>query len=126
MAAFLLACAVWGNGSRLLLCAAVGGFLMMLVGLSDDIFGVNAPLKLFFQAAIATATVLGSGVATGFYAVGAVLWVVTLTNAHNFVDGMDGLLSGTAMIESGGLFLIFRITFTNQAYLYAFFFFVKL
>lgn len=82
-----------------------GGFLMLLVGLADDIFCLGAWVKLFFQVTVAVATVLGSGAAQGRGAVFAVLWVVTLTNAHNFVDGLDGLLAGTGAVEGTALWL---------------------
>jgi UDP-GlcNAc:undecaprenyl-phosphate GlcNAc-1-phosphate transferase len=94
-------CAVMGNVSHFLLCALLGTGLMMLVGLADDLFCLGAWTKLLFQGAIATAAVLGSGVVEGYGAALGVLWLVTLTNAHNFIDGMDGLLCGCVMLESG-------------------------
>lgn len=82
-----------------------GGLLMLLVGLADDIFCLGAWVKLFFQVTVAIAAVLGSGAAEGRGAILAVLWVVTLTNAHNFIDGLDGLLAGTGAIEGVALWL---------------------
>ena len=104
---FFVACCVLGVKSHLLACALGGGTLLLLVGLADDIFCLNAYGKLFFQLAATIAAVLGSGIAHGFGAVLAVLWVVTLTNAHNFVDGLDGLFSGCAAIEGVALCLAF-------------------
>ncbi len=108
-AAFFVACCVLGVRTRLLACALGGGALMLLSGLADDIFCLNAYGKLFFQLAATVAAVLGSGVARGFGAVLAVLWVVTLTNAHNFVDGLDGLFSGCAAIEGITLCVTFAV-----------------
>ncbi len=89
---------------RYLALTMLGSALMMGVGLVDDMFGLGAFSKLLFQLAAALATVLGSGFGEDWGAVGlAVVWVVTLTNAHNFIDGMDGLLPGVACIE--GVFL---------------------
>ena len=99
--ALCVGCAVWGNVSHFMLCALCGTGLMLAVGLADDLFCLGAWLKLLFQIAAATASVLGSGIAEGYAAVLAVLWVVLLTNAHNFIDGMDGLLSGCALLEAG-------------------------
>ena len=87
-----------------------GGLLMLLVGLADDIFCLGAWVKLFFQVTVATAAVLGSGVVEGRDAIFAVLWVVTLTNAHNFVDGLDGLLAGTGAIEGVALWLMLLLS----------------
>lgn len=93
-------CYISGNVSHFLLCALCGAGLMMAVGLADDMFCLGAFPKLLFQIAAATASVLGSGVAEGNTVIFAVLWVVVLTNAHNFIDGMDGLLSGCASMEA--------------------------
>ncbi len=95
---------------RYLALAFFGTALMLGVGLADDMFGLGAFSKLLFQCFAAFATVLGSGFGADWTSIGlAVLWVVTLTNAHNFIDGMDGLLSGVTVIESlllgGALFL---------------------
>ena len=105
--AFLVAYLVWGGGSRFASCAVTGGFLMLTVGLWDDILGMPALLKLFFQSIIATAAVLGSESVIGLRALPAIFWVVMLTNAHNFIDGLDGLLAGSAVLECAGLCLAF-------------------
>ena len=96
---FLIGLALLNAWDARLMCLAFGCGIMVLVGLADDIFGLGAWAKLLFQTAAATAAVLGSGLATGLWAVAAVLWVVLLTNAHNFIDGLDGLLCGCGAIE---------------------------
>ena len=74
---------------------------MLAVGLADDMFCLRAPVKLLFQIASSLAAVLGSGLATGkTEVVLSMLWLVLLTNAHNFIDGMDGLLAGCAGLEA--------------------------
>lgn len=96
---FLIGLALFNAWDARLICLAFGSGIMVLVGLADDIFGLGAWAKLLFQTATATAAVLGSGLATGIWAAAAVLWVVLLTNAHNFIDGMDGLLCGCGAVE---------------------------
>lgn len=96
---FLLGLAVLNEWDAFLTCLAFGCGIMVLVGLADDIFGLGVWAKLLFQTATATAAVLGSGVANGMWSVVAVFWVVLLINAHNFIDGMDGLLCGCGAIE---------------------------
>jgi UDP-GlcNAc:undecaprenyl-phosphate GlcNAc-1-phosphate transferase len=98
-AAFLLGLAVLGEWDIFLTCLAFGSGVMVLVGLADDIFGLGPGAKLLFQVAVATAAVFGVGIAEGAWRFGAILWVVLLTNAHNFIDGMDGLLCGCGAIE---------------------------
>ncbi len=87
-----------------------------LVGLWDDRHALSAPVKLFWQLAIAVALVAGGEwlqkggfrsltfldhvVPGGIFISGAlsVLWLVVLTNAFNFMDNMDGLSAGVAGI----------------------------
>lgn len=104
---FLIGCIAIGSPSSFLICTLGGGALLLAVGLADDIFCLGAWTKLLFQIATATAAVLGSGIVSGRKAFWAVLWVLTLTNAHNFIDGLDGLFAGCAAIECGALCLCF-------------------
>jgi UDP-GlcNAc:undecaprenyl-phosphate GlcNAc-1-phosphate transferase len=87
-----------------------GGLLILLVGLADDIFCLSPAVKLLFQATVATATVLGSDLTAGWGVPWGILWVVTLTNAHNFIDGMDGLFAGCGAIECVALAVAFLLT----------------
>ena len=77
----------------------LGSGIMFLVGLADDVFGLGAWAKLFFQTVAALASVLASGYTNGAGIVLAVFWVVLLTNAHNFIDGLDGLLCSCGAVE---------------------------
>lgn len=92
--------------SHLFRCALVGGLGLFLLGLIDDIRCLGPLSKLWVQILLATGAVLASGMARGWRFPVAVLWVLLLTNAHNFIDGMDGLLMGSAAIEGGGIFLV--------------------
>lgn len=105
--AFLTAVLRWGHTSAFLTCALSGGALLLTVGLADDIFCLNAWMKLFFQVAATVAAILGSGLTSGWQTPVAVLWVVALTNAHNFIDGLDGLLAGVSAIECMALCVSF-------------------
>lgn len=96
---FLLGLLVLDEWDSFLTSFAFGCSVMLLAGLADDIFGLGVLPKLLFQVAAATAAVLGSGAVTGILSAAAVLWIVLLINAHNFIDGMDGLLCGCGAIE---------------------------
>ena len=98
-ASFLVGCLLLGAPSGRLTCALSGGGLLLLVGLADDICCLGPWTKLFFQIAVTVATVFGYGFSSDFRAFEAVLWVIALTNAHNFIDGLDGLFAGCAGIE---------------------------
>lgn len=96
----------------------LGGTIILGLGIYDDIRGARAPVKLIVQATAAL-TLIASGynveVLTnplgGQIRLGAwgwplvILWVVTVTNAFNLLDGLDGLAAGTAAIA--GLVLFF-------------------
>ena len=91
----------------------VGGSLMFLMGLIDDIYGLNAKFKLFIQIAIATIVILlgvrieyffnpwGSNIELGLlsYPI-TLLWIVGITNAINFIDGIDGLAGSVVSISA--------------------------
>lgn len=98
---FLIGWAILGDTSPIFTAAISSGALMLAVGLVDDVFCLGAFTKLLFQTAAALSAVLGSGIGENWSEVWlAVLWVVLLTNAHNFIDGMDGLFAGCAGSES--------------------------
>lgn len=80
--------------------------LVLLVGLVDDVRPVRAWIKLLVQVAACSLLIL-DGVHVLFvpatwwgiplrWAI-TMLWVVGITNAVNFLDGMDGLVAGLVM-----------------------------
>jgi UDP-N-acetylmuramyl pentapeptide phosphotransferase/UDP-N-acetylglucosamine-1-phosphate transferase len=80
--------------------------LMGVVGLGDDLWGgLHFGLKAALQTVLAAAMVLFSpppllDTPLGpVLAVVGVLWVVALTNAFNFMDGIDGLVGGMALVS---------------------------
>ncbi len=106
---FLIACLAIGKPSPFLLWGLVGGALLFLLGLLDDIFCMGAFVKLLFQIFAAVLSLSLGGFVPGRGLFFAVLWVLLLTNAHNFVDGLDGLFAGVASIEGAALCVIFLI-----------------
>jgi UDP-GlcNAc:undecaprenyl-phosphate GlcNAc-1-phosphate transferase len=44
----------------------------------------------------------------------AFVWIILLMNAINFIDGLDGLAGGTALISSGGFFLVSLFTLEHS------------
>ena len=92
----------------------VGGTVLVLVGIVDDIKDIPAKVKLLGQIAAACIVVL-SGVRVEFmtnfilggmfplYIFSApftVLWIVAIINAVNLIDGLDGLAAGTSIIAA--------------------------
>ena len=84
-----------------------GGTLLFLVGIKDDLREIPAFTKLAVQIA-AAGIVIWSGKLLTLFPHGlwgdalnvlvTVLWIVGITNAFNFSDGMDGLATGLAVI----------------------------
>jgi UDP-GlcNAc:undecaprenyl-phosphate GlcNAc-1-phosphate transferase len=105
----------------LLLC----GGALFAIGCADDIIGVSAKVRLLAQVLLALILVLGGvilevfPILTWWGQIGngllTILWIVGLTNAFNFFDGMDGLASGLAMLIAGFLGAIAFLT--GQAHL---------
>lgn len=84
-----------------------GSFLVLLVGLLDDIKRVNVFVKLLVQL-VACVILIADGICVTFPPATwwwggqmqwlvMIIWIVGITNAMNFLDGMDGLLSGLVM-----------------------------
>lgn len=102
----------------------VGGSVLVLVGVLDDAFGLPATVKLLAQL-LAVAIVIGSGISISLFsrslfgnlidAALTIVWLLGITNAMNFFDGMDGLATGLAIITAS--FLGFFAFLSFQPYL---------
>jgi UDP-GlcNAc:undecaprenyl-phosphate GlcNAc-1-phosphate transferase len=100
---------------------AIGGTLLLLVGLWDDRNGLDPKFKLIAQSCAALVTVVWGD---SFHVFGiealdwslTIFWIVGLSNAVNLLDNMDGLSAGTTGISC--LFL-FAIAALNGQYLVA-------
>jgi len=95
----------------------LAGAAIFFVGLIDDARGMSAPAKMagqvlaasilyflgvtmfWFKIPLAGFVILGPSVVPLITA----LWVIALTNAVNFVDGLDGLAAGLVAIGAGAL-----------------------
>ncbi len=97
--------------------ALSGGVLLLAVGVADDAFSFPAWLKLAVQIWAAVMTVWQLELGNLFLRIGAVLWVLVLTNAHNFIDGLDGLLGGVSVIESLTLAFLYMIMGKGEFFL---------
>ena len=81
-----------------------GAAVLHVLGLIDDLRGVNPLVKLIVQCVVAIGLVVFFEVRLFTFlpwSIGAVLtviWIVLLTNVFNFLDNMDGLSAGTAAI----------------------------
>ena len=96
----------------------IGGGALVILGILDDIYRLNAWLKLIVQLAVAVFAVWngcvidhinlgGVYVQLGFLSWPlSVLWIAGLTNAINFIDGLDGLACGVSAISALSLLFV--------------------
>ncbi len=87
-------------------CVLAAGTVLAAVGLLDDLRNLPWLPRLVVQSAVAGGLVL-AGVRVSVFvplpwlgAIFSVLWIMVLVNAFNFLDNMDGLSSGIALIAS--------------------------
>lgn len=93
----------------------VGATLLVLAGVIDDMYDMPAKLKLLVQLLAAVVAVVGgirihfitnpfelSGMSmlNNFSIPITIIWIVGITNAVNFSDGMDGLAAGVSGIAA--------------------------
>ncbi len=99
--------AFWGE--RRVLLFLLGGLLILLLGVIDDMHPLGAWQKLLWELACAGVTLWYGGGMRGWQWAAAVVWVTVICNVHNLIDGMDGLLAGTVGIEALFLGLVLLV-----------------
>lgn len=101
-----------------------GSILIATVGWLDDLYHLSATLRLGAQALAAGILLAAFGIVEQIYLpfVGSVdmrvlgtllllFWIMGLTNAYNFMDGIDGIAAGQAIVAAG---FWLTISFTLQ------------
>lgn len=113
---FLIAILFFNRTSPEILGFLIGGAVITGVGLLDDIFELP-PIAKFFGQILATLIVITAGVRIefvgnlgsgndGLYYLGFLslpitfFWIIGMTNAINFLDGLDGLAGGVSGIAA--------------------------
>lgn len=111
----------------------VASLIIMLVGIWDDLKEVYWKAQLFFQIAVAVLVFVigiriyyitnpftsgiihldqGAGILASIFLV--IFWIVLVTNAMNWLDGIDGLSGGLAFIASLAIFFLSLRPEVNQ------------
>jgi Fuc2NAc and GlcNAc transferase len=98
-----------------LLLLFFGGTIIAAVSFLDDLRGVPTPIRLAVQLVVAGISLAAFGAwspisfgdavvpVTGAAAIGVtIVWIVGLTNAYNFMDGIDLMAAGQAMTAGLG------------------------
>ncbi|MBQ7500310.1 MAG: undecaprenyl/decaprenyl-phosphate alpha-N-acetylglucosaminyl 1-phosphate transferase [Clostridia bacterium] len=117
--AFTLTTLIFAEITPLLKAMWIGGTMIVIVGMLDDVFRLKAVVKLIFQIAVAFIAVWQGiiidhitifGRTLEFNSVWSIVvtvfWIVGLTNAINLIDGLDGLSCGISAICSMSLLLV--------------------
>lgn len=108
---FLIGYLFFGQITSQMIGILIGSFIIILVGIIDDIKSIKPPHKLIVQVLAATIAVIYGNIyipdlsAFGLYLnfgyFGyplAVLFIVAVINTINLIDGLDGLAAGTSSI----------------------------
>ncbi len=115
--------------TRVLTGAFIGASILFLIGLLDDVRGLSPGTKFVAQVAAAIIAYYfgvrldsvtlgyGAGVHVGILSAPFVLlWIVGVTNAYNFTDGLNGLAGGIAIV-AGATIVIAGAALGNVAVL---------
>ncbi len=110
--AFMLSMAYFASADRTINALMIGGTIVFMGGLLDDIYDLRAIFKLGFQVAGALVAIFYGQIyltdlflpfgwvidnnAFSFFI--SFLWIVGITNAINLIDGLDGLSGGISFI----------------------------
>jgi UDP-GlcNAc:undecaprenyl-phosphate GlcNAc-1-phosphate transferase len=119
-------------GPTSIVALLLGGALATGLGVLDDYFDLRARWQFAFQLGLALVAVgldiivelvnnpFGPGVIRldGPFAIGfTVIWIAGMINSINFIDGLDGLSSGVAMIAAVTLGMISLTTPLSQPFI---------
>ncbi|OON93167.1 MAG: undecaprenyl-phosphate alpha-N-acetylglucosaminyl 1-phosphate transferase [Candidatus Epulonipiscioides saccharophilum] len=97
----------------------IGGLIISILGILDDIYEIKSSIKLLVQILAATVAVY-FGIRIQFVSVPfndllnlewlsipvTIFWIVGITNAVNLIDGLDGLAAGVSSIASMCLMIL--------------------
>lgn len=99
------------TAARTLKGVMLAGLVILVIGLEDDVSGMDPWLKLIGQAT-AGLVLVGFGVSASLTKLApidaalTVAWVVVVVNAVNLSDNMDGLAAGLTAVACGGFFAL--------------------
>lgn len=121
--AFLFSVILFGNIDRQMQGILLGAVMIVILGVLDDILTLRALPKFLVQIAAAGVAVYHGCViqfvsnpnifsAQSYLDLGwisiplTIIWIVAITNAVNFIDGLDGLAVGVSAISTASLLIV--------------------
>ena len=120
---FIFSVLIFADINRQIQGILLGAVMIVILGVLDDIMTLRALPKFLIQIAAAGVAVYHGNViqyisnpvltsASPYLNLGSwaipitIIWIVAITNAVNFIDGLDGLAVGVSAISSGTLLVI--------------------
>ncbi len=122
---FMVSTLCFGHMTKGLVAILVAAMIIAVMGIIDDAKALNALPKFFVQIIAALIVVIWGGVKVEVFSnpivwsgqpyfvmpgwasiVFSVFWIVFITNAVNFIDGLDGLAAGVSAIMTVSLVFI--------------------
>ncbi|MEN2767366.1 glycosyltransferase family 4 protein [Ornithinibacillus xuwenensis] len=97
------------------LAIIMGAFIIIVLGIMDDMYNLSPRIKFMAQIAVAVMVVFWGGLQVEFInlpfggqvefgvlsSLITIFWIVGVTNAINLIDGLDGLAAGISSIALG-------------------------
>ena len=116
---FVISVLLFYGATKFTLSLIAGAFLVVIIGILDDVFNIRALYKFLVHIAAAGLVVwqgevlieriniFGSYVHFGYFSIPlTILWIVGLISAINFIDGLDGLACGISTISAVSLLIV--------------------
>lgn len=116
---FLFGYILFGYVNEQMISVLIGGFIIILLGICDDIKPIRARYKLIVQIiascvvvfygniVLSNISVLGFSLYFGWWSYPlTIFFILAIINAINLIDGLDGLCSGTSAIFFASIIVI--------------------
>lgn len=115
---FSIVTLIFFDVSKDILTLWAGGLVLVILGIFDDIYDINAWIKLSVQIIVALIAIHFDVVIKSIYIFGkqiefgwlsypiTIFWIIALINAFNLIDGLDGLSCGVCSICCLSMFII--------------------
>lgn len=112
----------------------LGFFIVHGLGLVDDFVNIRAIYKLIGQIVAGALVAVGGALIDGIYLPGVqwvlplgpmsgaitIFWLISISNALNLIDGLDGLAGGTGVIAASGIGMVHVINGNLSGALFSF------
>lgn len=114
-AGFLASVLIFGKIDQELQAILLGAVIIVVMGVLDDVITLPAIPKFLVQILAAVIVVLNGCRIEHFMGItlpawlsygATVVWIVAITNAINFIDGLDGLAAGVSAISAGTMLVV--------------------